>query len=419
MILVSTSTVEITPKEQYLPCYVSGNQKKKKKTDKVHDRFEWTVIVLKINNKLMVWGEIDIIEIDFKLADIMRKSIEEKYNVPYDNIIIGTIHTHTGPETLEENAFGLDEIKVVPGYRKFLLEKFEEAVGNCFDKRFTEVTPYIRNTVIDGLYGNRNGKGKIEDKNILEIKFVDKNGNVVAGCFNIACHATVNDPLSLEMTTDIIGYIKRKIEKEWGVSPLMMQGASGDMGNRQYRKNAGFDEIERLGDAIIAQLKCSGEYKRVSLTDIKVDKYHYLDEFDKSNDVLNKLKIEITEDEAKLEKEENFDQRKLLISGLAFLKMQYNEKHVKNEFDASIIRLGDLEICQIPAELFSCFGLQIKAASKADYSIIWGYTNGMVGYLVKADEYETCYEGRSTNFRQGEPEKITEKLVELMEKGCN
>ncbi len=40
-----------------------------------------------------------------------------------------------------------------------------------------------------------------------------------------------------------------------------------------------------------------------------MDKYHYLDEFDKSNDVLNKLKIEITEDEAKLEKEENFDQR--------------------------------------------------------------------------------------------------------------
>ena len=71
MILVSTSTVEITPKEQYLPCYVSGNPLRDEKTDKVHDRFEWTVIVLKINNKLMVWGEIDIIEIDFKLADIM------------------------------------------------------------------------------------------------------------------------------------------------------------------------------------------------------------------------------------------------------------------------------------------------------------------------------------------------------------
>ena len=51
MILVSTSTVEITPKEQYLPCYVSGNPLRDEKTDQVHDRFEWTVIVLKINNE--------------------------------------------------------------------------------------------------------------------------------------------------------------------------------------------------------------------------------------------------------------------------------------------------------------------------------------------------------------------------------
>ena len=38
----------------------------------------------------------------------------------------------------------------------------------------------------------------------------------------------------------------------------------------------------------------------------------------------------------------------------------------------------------------------------------------MVGYMVKAEEYETCYEGRSTTFRQGEPERVTENLVELM-----
>ena len=418
MVQVSTSTTDITPKDAYLPCFVSGNPLRSEKTNKIHDRFECTVIVLKINKKLMVWGEIDIIEIDFKLADAMRKSIEKMYDVPYDNIIIGTIHTHTGPETLEENAFGMEEVKVVPGYREFLIRKFEETVGECFHKGFTEVTPYVRNTVISGLYGNRNGKGKIEDKNILEIKFLDQNNKIVAGCFNIACHATVNDPMSLEMTTDIIGYLSRAIEKEWGVSPLMMQGASGDMGNRQYRQSAGFEEIKRLGDTIIEQLKVSGDYKPMTFSDIKIDKYHYLDEFDKSDDAMEKLKREIDEDEEKLKSEKNFDQRKLLISGLTFLRQQYKQRHVKNEFDASIIRLGDLEICQIPAELFSCFGLQIKAASKARYCIIWGYTNGMVGYMVKAEEYETCYEGRSTTFRQGEPERVTENLVELMKKHC-
>ena len=148
MVQVSTSTTDITPKDAYLPCFVSGNPLRSEKTNKIHDRFECTVIVLKINKKLMVWGEIDIIEIDFKLADAMRKSIEKMYDVPYDNIIIGTIHTHTGPETLEENAFGMEEVKVVPGYREFLIRKFEETVGECFHKGFTEVTPYVRNTCL-------------------------------------------------------------------------------------------------------------------------------------------------------------------------------------------------------------------------------------------------------------------------------
>ena len=100
MILVSTSTVKITPTGPYLPCFVSGNPLRSEKTNKVHDCFECTVIVFKINNKLMVWGERDIIEIDFRLADTMRKSVQKMYNVPYENIIIGTIQTHTGPETL-------------------------------------------------------------------------------------------------------------------------------------------------------------------------------------------------------------------------------------------------------------------------------------------------------------------------------
>ena len=77
MVQVSTSTTDITPKDAYLPCFVSGNPLRSEKTNKIHDRFECTVIVLKINKKLMVWGEIDIIEIDFKLADAMRKSIEK------------------------------------------------------------------------------------------------------------------------------------------------------------------------------------------------------------------------------------------------------------------------------------------------------------------------------------------------------
>ena len=54
MVQVSTSTTDITPKDAYLPCFVSGNPLRSEKTNKIHDRFECTVIVLKINKKLMV-----------------------------------------------------------------------------------------------------------------------------------------------------------------------------------------------------------------------------------------------------------------------------------------------------------------------------------------------------------------------------
>ena len=44
-------------------------------------------------------------------------------------------------------------------------------------------------------------------------------------------------------------------------------------------------------------------------SDIKIDKYHYLDEFDKSDDAMEKLKREIDEDEEKLKSE-----KKILIN---------------------------------------------------------------------------------------------------------
>lgn len=96
------------------------------------------------------------------------------------------------------------------------------------------------------------------------------------------------------------------------------------------------------------------------------------------------------------------------------MKLRAQETEIINEFEGSVIRLGDLEICQIPAELFSTLGLKIKAAGKEKYTIIWGYTNDSVGYLVEEEEYDQCYEGRSTSFRRGEPEKITKSFIEIL-----
>lgn len=415
MVSVATERVYITPSGPFLPCYVTGNAYRDKPTDKIHDELECTMLVLNINGSVLIWGIYDLIYVDLELSTRLRTALSKKYNVPFENITIGGIHTHTGPEISEVNIMGMEHVKVVPGYRDFLFDKGMEAVEKCFQKGLTEVTPYVQTLEVDGIYSNRNGKDLVGDKCVTILKFKDDSGKIVAGCVNLACHPTVNDPYSTEISGDIFGYISRGIEARWGVSPLMMQGASGDMGNRQYRQGASQEEVARVGEGILSQIdeKASPE-EAIDLNTVKVDTYHYFDEYDKDEETINQLKAEIAADEAELEKEISDDQRRLLVCGLVFLKRNVQEVHVKNEFDASIIRLGDLEICQIPAELFSCFGLKIKAASKAKCSFIWGYSNDDFGYLVERDMYDKCYEGRTTKYRIGEPERLTEDLVKLI-----
>jgi len=412
---VATQRVYITPKDQFLPCYVTGNAFRDKPTNKIHDELECKVLVIQIESDTLIWASFDLIFVDLELSTKIRLALSEKYHVPFENITIGATHTHTGPEISEHNTFGMDEVKAVPGYREFLFNQCVKAVDSCYEKGFVEVKPYIQKLEIDGVYGNRNGKDKMADKSVTLLKFKDEQGNIMAGCVNLSCHATVNDPYSTEITGDIFGYIGRGIEERWGVSPLMMQGASGDMGNRQYRQDSSIAEVERVANAILKQIDdTTAPEEEVNFNQVKVDIYQYYDEFDKDEATINEMKLDIAADEKELKRETNPDQRRLLVCGLAFMRQQVNETHVKNEFTCSIIRLGDLEICQIPAELFSCFGLQIKAASKAKYSFIWGYANDDAGYLVEEDEYDKCYEGRSTNFRRGEPERLTAALVQLM-----
>lgn len=418
MIEISTESICITPPKEYMPCYMSGNPLREEKTDKVHDDLFCTVLILKINQEdVLIWGSFDLINLDKDLATGMREALLKEYQVPLDHIILGATHTHYAPEVGNVNVFGLEYSVVVPGYREYLSAQCMTAVKRCYEKGFTEVSPFVQTLTIDGLYGNRNDKEKLSDKGVFILKFRDTSGNLVGSCVNLSCHPTIGDPLNLELSGDLFGYLAEQLLKEWKIRPLMMQGSPGDMSNRQYRKGANFDEVRRIGDGILSQIKeKAGSEIPITIDKCVIDSYQYFNEYTRSEEEQRKMEDDILLDEKKLEQETNFDQQKLLKSGLAFMQLKVREKTVINTFEASIIRLGDLEICQIPAELFSQLGLRIKSAGTEKYTIIWGYTNDSIGYLVQDEDYDSCYEGRSTDFGRGEPEKIVDALVTILKK---
>ncbi len=79
-----------------------------------------------------------------------------------------------------------------------------------------------------------------------------------------------------------------------------------------------------------------------------------------------------------------------------------------------IIHLGDIEICTLPGELFSCLGLEIKSAMDVKCPIYWGYSNYSVGYLYNKEEAGLSFESAATNIPVGASEALVDYLKELV-----
>ena len=411
MLSISFASRIITPQE---PSYLCGHAMRTEISEGIHDDLLCKALVLKIDGKMLLWISYDLIMLDREMSDRIRKNLSEKHNIAFELITCSFIHTHSGPEISVRGTFDNDEAKGArPGYREFLEKTAYELADECMSQDFTEVEVYGSTFEIDGFYSNRNGKDKLGDKSVNMIMLKDADDNNVLSLINMSCHPTVLGPQNLKISGDLFGYIARGVKEKFGIDAFMMNGAAGNMSNRCYRQGNDYAELIRVGDGILSQIveKYPGSETRLSIDKVELEKYHFHDEYDNDKDM---YVAEIEKAENDLKSETDFDKIKLLKSGLAFLKHNMKLDHIVNDFDVQILKLGDVEICQFPGELFASFGLKIKAGSDAKMPIVWGYVNYLSGYVVESDEYGKTYESMTTPFRQGDGERISADLAELM-----
>ena len=81
-----------------------------------------------------------------------------------------------------------------------------------------------------------------------------------------------------------------------------------------------------------------------------------------------------------------------------------------------LYKLDDLYICSIPAELFSCFGLEIKKEMNVKCPIVWGYSNYSVGYLADKAEYGSSFETAASEIPEGTTEEIVGQIIDTIHK---
>ncbi len=410
MIKAATSTHYVTPQE---PCFMGGYGMRRQKSEGVLDELKCTALLLEIEGAPIVFCDVEILMITPEIVTEVKQKLQQNYGIQPEMVTIATTHTHAGPEIRSERLPMFDEESddgFWRQYQDFLKEKSYATIADCCETELTDVKAWYRTVKIEGLYGNRNGIGKPEDKDVTLVVFKDGEDDLAA-IVNISCHPTVLGAQNLQISSDLLGYISRGVKERLGVYPLMMQGASGDMSNRNYRQGHDAKELARTGEGILAQLFASEELEPLNLKKPVAEAYHWETSYPVDKEALKNLQEQIKQQMAT---EENYDKHKILLSSVYAIDMKLKKEEITANFDAAIIRLGDVEICKQPGELFSRFGMQIKAASKAKLPLIWGYADDYGGYLADEGEYGKTYESIMSPMPKGVSEEITDDLARLM-----
>jgi len=408
---VSTATGYVTPKE---PCYLAGYSMRTEKSAGVLDELKCTAIALEAEDITAVFCDVEILMLNKEIVEAVKQRLKENYGIDPALITIAAIHTHAAPEIRSDRVKMHDE-NADPGfwmgYKEFLKDTIYDTIKTCLESESEEVEASYRTVSIEGLYGNRNGKDKPEDKDVTIIRFTGADGAVKAAAVNISCHPTVLSPKNLLVSGDLLGYISRAVKEKLGVYPVMIQGAAGDMSNRHYRQGNDPAELERTGSGIVAQMFAGEEYLPLELEAPVAQPYRYRREYDIDMEEWQARRAELI---AAMEQETNYDRHKILQSSLFAVDMKLNAPHVTADYSASILRMGELFICKLPGELFSRFGMEIKRASPAKLTLIWGYADDYAGYMADEGEYGRTYESLMSPLPRGGTEEITRELCALI-----
>lgn len=390
-----------------------------KKSEGILSPLYCTAVTIELNGIKLCFASIDLAMMDREGSEYIKEKVSEKTFIDKDSIFIGATHTHSGPEFQVDSSFSNEKGKgASPEYREFLIETIINTMlesGN----NLKSASAYFGKAMIDGYYGNRNDINGPSDKSVNLIQFRDESENAVLTMVNLTCHATVLGPHNLLISSDLHGAVRGKLEEELKCQVFMMQGAAGDMSNRQYRKGEDSKELEYMSSGIAKQILEDLKWEKIDTDIFKCHKFDYVKNY---TIPAEKIKEKLDRYVEELNNETNPVQQKLLTSATAVLKtLAASEKsEFLLELKSSVIRIGKCIIVVVPAELFSKFAADIRN-EYPDYNVIvWGYVNYSAGYLVEEKEYGKSFESIISQIPKGTPEEYVSKIIsEIRKVTCN
>ena len=418
-LLVGTANIDITPSR---PVALSG-QRHTRVAREVESPVTATVLALETRNGDTVLDQAIIVSCDLvAIRDGIQERLRERAKsrlsgFDVTKLFLCATHTHTAPVMREGVYVISDEDAITPvEYVAFLVERLEEATAHAWSKRrpagvgwglgHALVAHNRRAVYADGsarMYGKTDGSSframeGYEDHYIDALFFFNPDRDVIALAVNAACPSQEVEGRSA-VNADFWHETRLMLRKRFGrgVQILAWTGAGGDQSPhlmwyksaeermRTLRKLTRLQEIARRIDLAV------DEAYQGAKQDVRFDVtlIHHV------NDIPLPVRM-VTEAEATearafceaVAKENDLNPQNCLER---MWNQQIVERYERQGTDPyytmelHTIRLGDVAICTNPFELYTEYGIRIKARSQALQTFIVQLACTSGGYLPTAE----------------------------------
>jgi len=409
-LMVGTAVIDITPKE---PVAVSG-QFHLRIANTVETPLTANVIALEsrqdgLSRDVAIMVSCDLLYIPSEVLELVRKAVGERLpDLDTRKLFLNGTHTHTAPVLLlDKYPIPSEGVIQVKQYRSFLAERVADAIVQAWNSRGAgsvtwglshAVVAYNRRAVYtDGsarMYGKtdvaafRNLEG-YEDHDINTLFFWNDSGELAGAVVNVSCPSQEVESRSA-VNADFWHPVREHLRERFGerLCVLGWTGASGDQSpHLMYRKEAdermrklrGLTRLEEIARRIVRSVNDAYEI-------VKNDRRADVPLIHKVETIHLPMRLvtdaEYVEAKAAVEKAAAQIEQNPKAAVREYRRMKWYEMTVKRfdrqrtdpkpmyEMELHVLRIGDVAIATNSFELFTDYGIRMKARSKAVQTFI-------------------------------------------------
>ena len=409
---VGVGRIQITPER---PIYLSGYASRKKPMEGVKQQIWAKALAFsdRKNGKFVVVTT-DLIGMSRTLSERVGAEVEKKYGLRRAQLMINSSHTHSGPTVRDnlETMFDLspEQKKAIVDYGNGLVAKLVTVVGAALgDLQPAEVEighgagsfAMNRRLNVGGQIRNSlNPTGPV-DQDVPVFKITTPDGKLRAVLFGYACHNTTLGGDLYLVHGDYAGVAQAEIEaKNPGVTALFMLLCGGDA-NPQPRGT--YELVDKHGKSLAAEVSrvLGAPMKKVG-GPLKAS-WHQTE--------LTFAPHTRAQFEEELKGTNWFKQRRAEV-----MLRAYDARKPVNTipYPVQAFRFGkDLTLVGMGGEVVVDFALRIKKEFPSEDTIVAGYTNDVMSYIVsKRVLKEGGYEPVDSQIYYGNPGPYSDNIEE-------